>query len=336
MGDTFLPRLVNGPFDDPALFVGFRYERRALLFDLGHIESLTTREILKLTDVFVSHTHMDHFIGFDTLLRCSLNRESKIRIFGPKGIIDNIKGKLAGYTWNLVEDYPLNIAVYEIDQEQQKAVHFHAANRFQAESKPSSPFNGVLLNEPFFTVAATILDHRIPCLAFCLKEKNRLNIRPDRLEIMGLKSGPWLDDLKRMIREKAAGATRLEIPDGDGREKKNLTLDEWREALVLEADGQKIAYVVDCLYSPSNVERIISLARNADLLYCEATFSEEDETRATERYHLTAKQAGTLARLAQARNFVPFHFSPRYEAEPNRLWEEAMEAFAIPEGDVIS
>ncbi|MEE9185493.1 MAG: hypothetical protein V3U81_00590 [Candidatus Binatia bacterium] len=98
MGDTFLPRLVNGPFDDPALFVGFRYERRALLFDLGHIESLTTREILKLTDVFVSHTHMDHFIGFDTLLRCSLNRKSKIRIFGPKGIIENIKGKLAGYT----------------------------------------------------------------------------------------------------------------------------------------------------------------------------------------------------------------------------------------------
>ena len=118
--------------------------------------------------------------------------------------------------------------------------------------------------------------------------------------------------------------------------KKDLTIEEWREALVLEAEGQKIAYVVDCLYSPNNVERILSLARNADLFYCEATFSEEDKTRAADRYHLTAQQAGTLARLAQARNFIPFHFSHRYESEPDRLWEEAMEEFAKSEGNVIS
>lgn len=336
MGDTFLPRLVNGPFGDPALFVGFRYERRALLFDLGRIESLSTRELLKLTDVFVSHTHMDHFIGFDHLLRCSLNRESEIRLFGPKGIIDNVKGKLAGYTWNLIQNYPLSIAVHEIDREEQKTVRFHAASGFQPEGESPTPFNGVLLDEPFLTVSATILDHRIPCLAFCLKEKNRLNIKPDRLEVMGVKSGPWLDDLKRMIREKAPGTARLEIPDEDGRGKKDLTIDEWRGALVLEAEGQKISYVVDCLYSPNNVERILSLARNADLFYCEATFSEEDRTRAADRYHLTAHQAGTLARLAQARNFIPFHFSPRYESEPDRLWEEAMEEFAKSEGKVIS
>ncbi len=31
-----------------------------------------------------------------------------------------------------------------------------------------------------------------------------------------------------------------------------------------------------------------------------------------------------------------FHFSPRYESEPDRLWEEAMEEFAKSEGKVIS
>lgn len=37
MRPIFQPHLVNGPFDDPALFVDALFERRALLFDLGDI-----------------------------------------------------------------------------------------------------------------------------------------------------------------------------------------------------------------------------------------------------------------------------------------------------------
>lgn len=114
MADTFQPRLVNDPFEDPALFVAFRYQRRALLFDLGRIDRLSLREIHKLTDVFVSYTHIDHFIGFDHLLRSSLNREDEIRLYGPKGITDNVSGKLAGYTWNLIQGYPLRLTVCQI------------------------------------------------------------------------------------------------------------------------------------------------------------------------------------------------------------------------------
>ncbi|MFQ5902546.1 MAG: ribonuclease Z [Candidatus Binatia bacterium] len=328
MADTFLPRLVNNPFDDPALFVGFRYQRRALLFDLGRIDSLSLRDLHKLTDVFVSHTHVDHFIGFDHLLRSSLNREDELRLFGPRGITDNVRGKLAGYTWNLIQSYPLSIAVHEIDGERQKVTYFRAAGLFRPEGESLAPFDGILLDEPSLTVRATILDHRVPCLAFSLKEKNRLNIRQDRMEEMGLESGPWLDELKRMVREKAPETTRLEMPVNNGRVKRNLSLKEWRETLIVETEGQKVVYVVDSLFSPSNVGRILSLAQEADLFYCEAAFSQADEARARERYHLTATEAGTLARMAQVKRFIPFHFSQRYEAEPNRLLEEALEAFA--------
>ena len=327
MSETFYSRLLNDPFDDPVLYVGFRYQRRALLFDLGTIDSLGLRDLHKITDVFVSHTHIDHFVGFDHLLRTSLNREEEIRLYGPRGITDNVRGKLAGYTWNLIESYPLRITVYEIDEERQRITRFYAARQFAPEEGGSVPFAGMLLDQPAFTVRAAILDNRIPCLAFALEEKNRLNIRRDRMESMGIGRGPWLDELKRMVREKAPESAPLGLPVRNSTEKLVLSLKEWRETLLLEQEGQKIVYVVDNVFSPANAERVVALARGANLFYCEAAFAQSDEGRARERYHLTAAQAGKLARLARVQRFVPFHFSQRYETEPERLREEAMAAF---------
>jgi ribonuclease Z len=330
MSDTFLPRLVNNPFEDPGLFVAFHYQRRALLFDLGTIDSLGLRDLHKVTDVFVSHTHVDHFIGFDHLLRSSLTKDEEVRLFGPRGITDNVRGKLAGYAWNLIENYPLRFTVHEIDGDRQKITHFRAANLFRPEEGDLAPFDGVLVEEPAFSVRAAILDHRIPCLAFSLEENNRLNIRRDAMDAMGLESGPWLDELKRLVREKAPETTPLEMPVRNGGKKRSLSLKEWREAMVVENEGQKLVYVVDNLFTPDNIERVLSVAEGADLFYCEAAFSRADEARARERYHLTAPQAGDLARMAQVKRFVPFHFSRRYQAEPNRLLEEAMESFVGP------
>ncbi|RLC06384.1 MAG: hypothetical protein DRH90_03480 [Deltaproteobacteria bacterium] len=75
------------------------------MFDLGDIHALSTRDILKLTDVFVTHTHMDHFAGFDRLLRIFLGREKQLHLFGPQGFIRNVEGKLGGYQWNLAKNF---------------------------------------------------------------------------------------------------------------------------------------------------------------------------------------------------------------------------------------
>jgi ribonuclease Z len=104
MRPSFHPRLVNGPFEDPALFIPFFFQKRALLFDMGDLHRLAPKEILKLTHGFVTHTHMDHFVGFDTILRTFLGRQKTFHIFGPPKFLQNIEGKLASYTWNLVEN----------------------------------------------------------------------------------------------------------------------------------------------------------------------------------------------------------------------------------------
>jgi len=83
MRSSFYPRLINDPFSDPGLFIPVVFERRALIFDLGELSNLSARDLLKVSHVFVTHTHMDHFIGFDTLLRLLLGRDKEIHMFGP-------------------------------------------------------------------------------------------------------------------------------------------------------------------------------------------------------------------------------------------------------------
>ena len=80
------PALINDPFGDPGLLVQFLLQKRALLFDLGDLSALSNGALLKVSHVFVSHTHIDHFIGFDRLLRSLFGREKTVTIFGPKNI----------------------------------------------------------------------------------------------------------------------------------------------------------------------------------------------------------------------------------------------------------
>jgi ribonuclease Z len=91
--------------------------------------------------------------------------------------------------------------------------------------------------------------------------------------------------------------------------------------------GRKIAYVVDCSFTDANVEKIIWLTKDSDILFIEATFLEADSALAKARRHLTARQAGTIARLSRVKRIVTFHHSPRYKDNAQRLDEEARDAF---------
>jgi ribonuclease Z len=111
---AFLPQLINGPFGDPGLYIGMRWLGRAVQFDLGSLDRFPAAALLKLTHLFVSHTHLDHFIGFDRVLRLFLARDAVLSLYGPDGVIANVQGKLAGYTWNLLDGYKFAVRVHEI------------------------------------------------------------------------------------------------------------------------------------------------------------------------------------------------------------------------------
>lgn len=330
MGNSFRPFLVNNLFGDPALYVALAWERRALLFDLGDVSGLSAGLLLKITDVFVSHAHVDHFVGFDHLLRVVLGRQKGVRLFGPAGFIDHVAGKLQGYTWNLVEDYSLSLEVAEVHPDHMQLARFACPEGFQRRDEPiARPFNGVILEEPQFLVRAALLDHRIPCLGFALEEKVHLNVDRARLDALGLPVGPWLMDVKRAIRAGAPDEQPIRVvwTEAGDRHERSRPLGELRQEIIRESPGQKLVYVTDVSFSPENAKKVIQLAANADLLYCEAGYPERDRERAACRYHLTAGQAGYLAAEAAARNLAVFHFSPKYRDCPGELLDEAMTAF---------
>jgi ribonuclease Z len=322
MKPSFHARLINDRFEDPGLYVRVLREGRALMFDLGFTTSLSARDVLKTTDIFVSHTHIDHFIGFDSVLRVSLKKETPLRLYGPEGFIDRVEGKLKSYTWNLIGEYPLELHVSEVRSDSVKRAVFRAEDSFRREETGSLPFQGTLLENSFFRVSAAIVDHQIPCLAFCIEEDYHINIDKDKLNRMGLPVGPWLKELKTAIRENMVDL----IFTIGGRK---FTLLELKDIANITR-GQKISYVVDALGSEENIMKIVQLAKGSDVLFIETYFLDEDKERAKDRHHLTAREAGRIAREAGVGRLEVLHFSPRYMDEPERLLKEAEEEFGKP------
>lgn len=317
MKTIFHARLINEPFDDPGLYVRLLREGRALLFDLGYTQDLSPRDILKISDIFVSHTHIDHFIGFDLILRLYLRNENPLRLYGPQGFIDCVGGKLRGYAWNLIGDYPLTINVIEIGEKNITKASFKAENSFQREDEGTIPFDGFVIEDSMFKVSAAVLDHQIPCLGFSLEEEYHINIDKVKLLELNLPVGSWLGKLKKAIRENMLDST-ITIKG------KTFTFSELT-GIANITKGQKLSYVVDTIGSEENIKKIIELVKGSDVLYIEAYFLDKDRDRAKERYHLTAKQAGIIAKEAGIGRLVVFHFSPKYIDNPEEVVKEAEE-----------
>lgn len=336
MNPSFSSYLVNDVFGDPGVYVDVRWSKRALLFDLGHNDSLGPTRLLRASDIFISHTHLDHFIGFDAVLRVALGRGKSIRLFGPPGLIENVHGKLRGYTWNLVDGYPLIIDVREFSPQNIRRAIFRASDGFSPVEQGSCPLltetstsQFIVLSDPMFTVRAVALNHRIPSFAYSLEEQFHINVNKQKLRDAGLPVGSWLREVKQYLWQGRPDdwCFTATLYDEHRREERRFRLGEIKEQFLSISRGQKITYVVDARFDAENEKKIVALARHADILYCESPYLDVDAEKARDRYHLTARQAGLMAREAQVRDLIVFHFSPRYTGQGEMIEREAMEAF---------
>ena len=325
------PALVNGRTGDPALYVETIFERATLLFDLGDIANLSPRKIQRLDHVFVSHTHVDHFVGFDRLLRILVGRGKTVRLYGPAGFLQQVRHKLAAYSWNLASRYAADLTfdVTEVGPDLAvKSGRLRLKTQFEIEPLGAGEIaGGVLFSGRNFEVRVAILDHGTPCLGFAVQESAHVNVWKSRLSEMGFPVGPWLQTLKRALIEDRRDDFPIVIGARPDAATAVVSLGALRSTVTV-TEGQKIGYVTDVADTPDNRRAIVRLVGGADLLFIEAPFAAADSALASDRAHLTTAAAGAIAREAGVRRVEPFHFSPRYQGEEERLLDEVQASFS--------
>ncbi len=332
------PRLINGAFGDPGLYVDFRDDRRGLLFDLGDLSTLPPRKLMRLSHVFVTHTHMDHFAGFDHLLRVVLGRKPRVTLFGGPDFAAQVEHKLRAYTWNVVHRYDvaLVIDVREIGADG-RALEARFSSRTRFAREPGRSFalaDDVVHDESTFRVRARFVDHDIPCLAYAVEEKAHVNVRKERIAELGFATGAWLRDLKHAVLTGASDDAPIDVRwrDRHGDHAVQRTVSELRDVILDVVPGRRVGYVTDLRYTERNVRTLCELLAGVDVLFIECVFLDEDRDHAARKNHLTARQAGQIAAGVGAKSVVPFHFSPRYEGRSDELIEE-MRAAASGQAD---
>lgn len=328
------PRLIDPGAAEPGLVVDVRDERRCLLFDLPDLRALPPRVLLRVSHAFVTHTHMDHFGGFDHLLAVGLGRMERLVVWGGPGFVDQVEHKLRAYTWNVVHRYelPLVIEAHGLETDgRRRSARFDSRQAFGREDAPDEPprDDDLLHDELTLRVRARFVDHEMPVLAFALEEKARVRIAADRLAAAGLTSGSWLSALKQAVLTGAPADTPIPLHwrDREGEHRDVRSVAELAPLVLDTVAGRRIGYVTDLQGSEANAAQLQRLLQDVDRLFIESVFSDADAAHAARKNHLTAAQAGRIARRLGARSLVPFHFSPRYQGREQALVDEALAAW---------
>ncbi|MFD4567673.1 ribonuclease Z [Streptomyces sp. NPDC058467] len=145
--------------------------------------------------------------------------------------------------------------------------------------------DGVLASTPSYTLQARKLSHPVESFGYRLVEPDGRRMLPELLAERGIK-GP---DVGRLQREGSLPGVSL------------ADVSELRR-------GQRFAFVMDTRLC----EGVYALAEGCDLLVIESTFLDGDHQLAVDHGHLTAGQAGRVAKEAGVRHLVLTHFSQRY------------------------
>lgn len=162
-----------------------------------------------------------------------------------------------------------------------------------------------------YSVKAVRVDHRVNALGYVLEE----DVRPGRFDLatakkLGVVPGPDFGRLQR-------GET-VKTPTGD----------EVKPEQVMGASrpGRKLVISGDTRPCAS----LIEASAGADLLVHESTFSDDEQERALETRHSTAREAGKVAHEAKVRRLVLTHLSSRHDVDFKPLLEQCKQEYSGP------
>ncbi|MFY1827930.1 ribonuclease Z [Myxococcus fulvus] len=171
--------------------------------------------------------------------------------------------------------------------------------------------DGDVVQRNGYALHAIGVDHRINALAYALVEDER----PGRFNLekareLGVPPGPSFGKLQK------GESVTLE----DGRVVKP------EDVLGAPRPGRKLVISGDTRPCAA----VVKAAQDADLLIHESTFSDDEQARALETHHSTAREAARVAKEAGARRLVLTHLSSRHDTDPAKLLAQAREEYKGP------
>lgn len=171
--------------------------------------------------------------------------------------------------------------------------HSKSSLNFKVILHPLSE-NGVnlIFEDDHVTVHSFPMDHKIPTVGFIFREKQRR--RPiDKAKLAGVP---------------VEYLNRLKLGE-DIRNEKGEVIYRSEDYTLPPPPARSYAYCSDS--RPS--EKVVEVGRHVDLLYHEATFMHDEQSKAMETRHSTAVEAGQVAKDAQVKRLIIGHFSARYK-----------------------
>ncbi len=165
---------------------------------------------------------------------------------------------------------------------------------------------GVILNPRKMQLIAFPVPHRGPgSFGFTFQEHSRRPFLVETAERLGVPAGPE--------RSQLVAGQPITLEDG--------TVIQPDDVLGPEIRGTKLCYVGDA----ARVDVLVEHVWQADALICEATYLSQDRDIARQFGHITAAEAGWLAREAQVEQLFLNHVSRRYH--PRQVLEEVHSVF---------
>lgn len=177
-------------------------------------------------------------------------------------------------------------------------------NEVELVPRPVGGKGGVVFEDATFSVEAVPLRHSVDTFGYRVKERDGTRFLKEKLDALGV-TGPLVGELQRAGHVEVGG--------------RRVTLEE----VTVAKRGAAFAFVMDT----RPCDGAVALARETDLAVCEATFTEADSALAREYLHMTASEAGAVARDAGALGtLVLTHFSQRYGSAKDSV-DEARAVF---------
>jgi ribonuclease Z len=303
--------LGAGATGDPCLYVEPLNLPHSFLMDIGN-QHLGHARLLRARFLFLSHTHLDHFIGFDSWMRVHLGSTNTLHIIGPQGTAQHVFHKIHGYVWNLAETVYLEFRVTELDP--LRSFQLLPQKKYELETLP--PQRPEIDPRKVWEFQHQPLQHlSITSFGYRLFTQDQWRVDEDKLIETGLPPGPWIKELKTT----ESGSLKI----GE----KFYDIADLRKQLLYFSTGYAVTYITDAIYQGENIPRMVELARGSDHLFCESSFLKQDEDRAVRTHHLTTVQAAAIAREAGVKTLHLFHFSRRYAGLEHVFLHEAREIF---------